>query len=324
MSGRWWVCLLLPVCAGCLVPAGLPVIRRVETTTETPYYLYVPSDYTDREAWALVVSCHGTPFWDVAERQAAEWSGLAERKGFLVAAPELVGTRGDFLPPTGEQIRRQEVDERRILAVIKSIRGAYNVPEDRVFLTGWSAGSFAVLHTGLRHPEVFRALAIRQGNFQAPFFEPLLEVADPYQPILVSWGYIDLLKSQSRSCYQWLKRHGLAAEMHEISGGHRRHPEVAFDFFLHCLKKVPWVLLRAEADPQDPMAVLFGVKGSPPVVRCDWDFGDGESSTAASPRHVYVEAGKYAAGVRLQHRGGQVSQRSTQVVVPKHWAGAAH
>jgi pimeloyl-ACP methyl ester carboxylesterase len=227
------------------------------------------------------------------------------------------------LPSPAEQIRRQEADERRILAVVKCLRAAYAIPDDQVFLTGWSAGNFAVLHTGLKHPDVFRALAIRQGNFDERFFEPLVPQLDRHQPIMVSWGAIDFLKSQSRTCYEWLRAQGMDVEMREITGGHRRHPQVAFDFFLHCVRTVPWVQLHADAVAEEPMAVRCRMRTSPPGVRFAWDFGDGERSQERSPKHVYTEPGTYQITGRVKDRAGRVSTRTATVAVPREWVASA-
>ena len=55
-----------------------------------PYRLYVPTSYYHERRWPLVVTCHGTEPFDTADLQLDEWKGLAEQKGFLVVAPELI------------------------------------------------------------------------------------------------------------------------------------------------------------------------------------------------------------------------------------------
>jgi len=94
-----------------------------------------------------------------------EWARFAENRDIIVVAPQLVGTKGDFPPEPEKQIALQREDEQAILATVSEIKRKYNIAEEQVFMTGWSAGAYAILHTGLRNPDVFRALAIRQGSF---------------------------------------------------------------------------------------------------------------------------------------------------------------
>ena len=162
-----WAVAALSVVSGCQVPINpeLPAQTKLATEPETgsEYYLYVPSAYRPERRWPLVVTCHGTVPWDTAKFQVDEWSPLAEEEDFIVVAPKLKGTRGDFVPAPEKQISLQRKDEQTILAAVRHVEAAYNVAEDEVFITGWSAGGYAVLFTGLRNPDVFRALALRQG-----------------------------------------------------------------------------------------------------------------------------------------------------------------
>ena len=58
--------LLLPVillwCSGCpatgRLPTQAPVLDVTEEQTQRPYLLFVPSTYSDRVSWPLVVACH--------------------------------------------------------------------------------------------------------------------------------------------------------------------------------------------------------------------------------------------------------------------------
>ncbi len=312
---------ILTWCCGC------PVLQNVDVPgviqhLEDPYgqhsfYLYVPSYYKPKRTWALVVTCHGTSPWDTADRQIKEFVDLAERKGFIVAAPELQGTRGDFVPPPAKQIAKQAADEKAILAVVSQIRAAYNVGEDRIFLTGWSAGGYAVLFTGLRNPGVFRALAVRQGNFDSRFFEPCLPFLDHYQPICVIYGVTDLLKSQAEACLKWLRTRRMFVSGRETVGAHQRHPEVAFKFFAKCLEHYPWIRVRATgADPKDLTAVRFSAVCSPQPAAYWWDFGDGQESSQTEPAHVYGQRGQYTVKLSVRMRDDEVHSRIVQVQVP--------
>ena len=167
-----WVAAVLPGIFGCPVIVRNErghVLHREEPVSGQAYEMYVPSTYHPDRAWPLVVTCHGTAPFDNAKLQLSEWRDLAERKGLIVAAPVLKGTkaRTDSKPGTVEQqIELQRYDEETILATVNHIRAGYHIDEGRVFLTGWSAGSYAVLWTGLSHPEIFRALAGPAGKLQ--------------------------------------------------------------------------------------------------------------------------------------------------------------
>lgn len=316
------------MCAGCPVLQNTEVpgdIQRVREPVEgAEYFLYVPSTYNAKQAWPVVVSCHGTPPWDTADRQIKEWVDLAENKHFIAAAPVLEGTRGIFIPPPAKQIALQQRDERAILAVLDHIRAGYRVADDRVFLTGWSGGGYAVLFTGLRHPAVFRALALRQGTFDARFVEPCLPFADPYQPIYVLYGAVDLFtQEQAKRCLQWLREHRLFAAEEETVGSHRRHPELAYQFFRRCVKLYPWIQMAAyRVSADDPLSVQFSARCSPAAKAYLWRFGDEQHSREPAPVHRYSEPGRYEVKLTVRTGQGEQSVRSLLVDVPTTAAAA--
>lgn len=312
------VCLL----AGCPQYADPTVpepIRRVrEPTSRNEYFIYVPSRYDARIPTPMVVLCHGTTPWDTALREMRDWVGLAEEKNFIAVAPKLAGTRGDMLPPAAKQIELQHGDEKTILRVVQHVRGGHNIAMDRIFLSGWSAGGYAVLHTGLRHPEVFRALAIMQGNFNAAFLGDVVGHIDPYQPVFVLYGTTDVLTgSQGRDCVQWLYDHNAYVFDGKVPGPHRAHPQLAQEFFERILREVPWLRIRAyAANERDPYTVQFKVRSSFEPFAFQWDFGDGEQSPVANPTHTYREPGTYEVKLISTSERGKSITRKRQIKIP--------
>jgi len=318
----WLSALVLAGSTGCPVVSNLPAPGRVLSQRDPEYgreyKLYVPSSYRGGRRWALVVTCHGTPPWDTASRQFDEWKGLAEKKGFLLVAPELLGTRGDLTPRAAKQIRRQRDDEEAILAIVRAVQAAHSVDPSRVFLTGWSAGGYAVLFTGLRNPDVFRALAVRQGNFNPAFVEPCIPFLDRYQPVQVMYGDIDLMKDQASACVDWLREHGLSPTILERPGAHKRDPEPVFAFFADVVRHRPWVRLNVRDDPADPMHVSFSVRTSFEPVKFLWDFGDNEPrSPLAAPDHRYGKAGLYTVRVAVWPAKKGPFVRKVQLRIPR-------
>lgn len=319
-----WAAAALSIACGCQVPVNpeLPAPTKLVTDPETDgeYYRYVPSGYRPERRFPLVVTCHGTVPWDTAKFQVDEWSPLAEEEDFIVVAPKLKGTRGDFVPPPEKQIARQREDEASILAAVRHVKAAYNVAEDQVFITGWSAGGYAVLFTGLRNPDVFRALALRQANFDPLFVKPCEPFLDPHQPIYVLYGSLDVLATdESKEALAWMREHRLAVWEHEIYGSHRRHPRLAYDFFRKVVKEYPWLRIEAfERNGDPPLAVRLRVRGSPTPSAFAWSFGDDTPVVREpTPYHEYSEPGTYTVKLAVRAGRGDPVKRMIQIEVPR-------
>jgi len=279
-----------------------PIRQQVEPSHSGKYLVYTPTGYDGSQAVPLVILCHGTTPWDTPQRQIRDWVKIAENETFVVAAPFLKGTRGDLAPSASRQIKLQRDDERTILGVVRHVRAAHRIQPDRIFMSGWSAGNFAVLYTGLKHPELFRALAVLQGNFDEEYLTDLEGDVDPYQPIFVLYGTTDLLTGkQGKACVDWLYGQGAYVFDYRVSGPHRAHPRRAFDFFSRVVRQVPWLHLRwTTPELSDPFTVQLSAHGSFTPRVYDWDFGDGETSPIAAPIHTYTEPGQYTITLRAK------------------------
>ena len=313
---------LVPVLAGCPQYRDWNVPNPIRTMTEPDrdgqYLIYTPSTYDASKSWPLIIVCHGTPPWDTPARQIRDWVKLAEEKGFIVAAPELKGTRGDFPPPADRQSKLQREDEATILATVQHVQGSHHISRDRIFLSGWSAGNYAVLYTGLKHPELFRALAVLQGNFNSAYLSEVADDIDPYQPVYVLYGSVDVLTGeQGKECVEWLQAHHAAVTPEETSGAHKGHPKAAYDFFERAVRKVPWLHIRAFASASDRMTLEFKTWSSFEPRSYQWNFGDGQTSPVAEPSHRYAEPGEYRVTLTAQTEGGKKVTRAITLSVPQ-------
>jgi len=313
---------LLPVCAGCPATQALPTqaaIREVvESRTQCEYLFYVPSIYSDQRPWPLVVACHGTWPFDRADLQMREWARFAEYEGIIVAAPLLVSTKGDFPPPPEKQKRLQDEDDRKILAIVDEIKNRYNVAEEQVFLTGWSAAAYPILNTGLKHPDVFRALYIRQGNFDERFLDVPQRLINKWQPIKVVYGKVDTLRDQTVASVAWLRNMGLWVEEEQVSGFHRRiDPKHNWRFFKEVIVERPWIRIRARTpDGADSLTLQFEIDAIPKAVKQKWFFGDGAESYEPSPTHAYKSAGRYQVRANVALIGGKTYSRTKSIDLP--------
>jgi pimeloyl-ACP methyl ester carboxylesterase len=283
--------------------------------------LYVPSSYDAGYRWPLVVLCHGTRPWDTAQRQILDWVKLAEEEQFIVVAPELRGTSALSPPPPEKQIPLQIEDERHILDVVRQIKGAYQISEDRVFLSGWSAGNFAVLYTGLKHPQLFRALAVQQGNFDSGYLVDVQDRIDPHQPVAVIYGAADLFAGPDpKDCLAWLRGRGANVFEMEVGGGHRSHPKETQSFFRRVLGRVPWLHIRVlSVEGRDAMTAQFKTRGSFAPAAYRWGFGDGAETFVADPIHRFAEPGTYRVTLEatMGGDGGRVVKRAVEVTMPQ-------
>ncbi len=316
-------------CPGCppYRDANVPnaITHEIEPEAEVKYRLYVPSTYDRELAWPLVILCHGTKPWDNPMRQMLDWVKFAEEREFVVAAPELKGTRAGLFTRTETQIAQQKEDEDRILAVVRHISGAYNIADSRIFMTGWSAGNYAVAYTGLKHPEVFRALALQQGNFDPAFMGDAADEIDPYQPVAVIYGSADVITGeQARDALDWLGDHGVNVFAIEVSGGHRGHPSQTLAFFEQVLRNQPWLRIRTLAvEGADPLTVQFKTRSSFAPRAYQWYFGDGADSPVAEPIHRYDQPGTYRVVLEVGGPRDKKTRRAIELTVPQREALAA-
>lgn len=314
---------LMALCAGCPATQSLPtqaaIQEVIEPRTECKYLFYVPSIYSDQRSWPLVVACHGTWPYDRADLQMKEWAKFAEYEGIIVAAPILVSTKGDFPPPPEKQKRLQEQDDRKILAMVDQIKNRYNIAEEQVFLTGWSAASYPILNTGLKHPDVFRALYIRQGNFDERFMDVPECLISKWQPIKIVYGKVDALRDQTVASIAWLRDMGLWVEGEQVSGFHRRiDPRHNWHFFKKIITERPWIRIRASTpDRAAPLTLRFELDAIPKALKQKWFFGDGTESYESSPTHTYKKAGRYLIRANVALTGGKAYSRTKTIDLPQ-------
>jgi predicted esterase len=113
---------------------------------ERPYILYVPEDYTPEKRYLFLVDLHGgvsRPLLGHRElEQMTAWADLAEDEGYFLAVP--AGERGaEWWTAVGSG---------NVLSILLETRRAYNVDENRVFVTGFSDGGSGSFYLALTAP----------------------------------------------------------------------------------------------------------------------------------------------------------------------------
>ena len=227
--------VLLTAGSGCAVTQdqNTPVWqwREIHPTTGRGFWIYVPSNYREDTPSPLIISCHGTPPYDVAEHHIREWKFLGERYGCIIVCPELEATDG--LIGDGPIIGMLK-DERYILSLIGLLGYRYNIDRANVMITGFSGGGFPTYWVGLRHPEIFSAVAARNCNFSKYNLDGWYPPEAREVPILVYYGAHDpaAISLQSKAAVRYFTRGGFNVESLVLPGqGHQRNPELAMDFF---------------------------------------------------------------------------------------------
>jgi poly(3-hydroxybutyrate) depolymerase len=134
--------------------------------TLQPYALYVPRGYDGQKkaAWPLVVALHGA-FSD-HKHNLRRVFGLDNRPGETDAEASRNQLPLPDLPAfvvsplgRGELMGYDGLGYDDVMRVIADVRRAYQIDPDRITLTGLSMGGGGTWAIGLRHPELFAALA---------------------------------------------------------------------------------------------------------------------------------------------------------------------
>jgi len=231
----WVLCAMIFLLAGCPVTQDQNTIEQqrheVNAATGTGYWLFVPHGYRHDRPAPLVVTCHGSPPYDVSEMHIREMKKLCELNGWIVVAPDLIGTDGIFGdgPLTG-----MWEDERRILSIVSELGYRYNIDRANVMITGFSGGGFPVYWVGLRNPDVFSVAAARSCDFSEGNLDGWYPPEAREVRMLIYYGENDpgAIVIQSRAAIDYFRSKGFSVVTVVIPGiGHERRPEVAENFF---------------------------------------------------------------------------------------------
>lgn len=235
--------LLNALLAGALGLTGCPVPENVVTVPpggkwhlrDAPsggsFWLHVPSNYTHHRPCPVIVSCHGTPPYDVARHHVETWDDYCEKFGCIVVCPDLVGTDGIFGDGPVDGMLR---NERVILSTLSTLSYKYNIDRANVMITGFSGGGFPAYWVGLRNPDVFSVIVAQNCNFNRGNLDRWYPRAAVETPVMIYYGQNDpaTIVSQSRDAIDYLRSRGFQTETYVIPGvGHERRPEIAMTFF---------------------------------------------------------------------------------------------
>lgn len=230
--------LMLPaflMIAGCPVPETpeTPVQQWFWTdpVTKTDCYLYIPEKYHHDKPMKVIVSCHGTPPFDVAEHHIRTWRYYGEKYGCIIVCPSMKGTDGVL--GDGPVLAMLE-NERNILGILSTLSYQYNIDRNNIMITGFSGGGFPAYFVGLRHPEIFSVIVPQNCNFNRNNVDGWYPADAKNIPIMIYYGELDPgpIVVQSENGIKYLTEKGFSLKTKIISGaGHDRHPEYAMEFF---------------------------------------------------------------------------------------------
>lgn len=159
--------------------ANLDALARVQLCTyempqadgaEMEYRVYVPTGYDSNRSTPLVIALHG---WGSGTMYMMEYHNLvelAEDYGYIVATPMGFTERGWYgSRGSGNEFNRRQEDpgpdnlgelsELDVLNVLGIMREEYNVDDRRIYLIGQSMGGGGTWHLGMKHPDIWAALA---------------------------------------------------------------------------------------------------------------------------------------------------------------------
>jgi len=227
--------LALVLLGGCAIPQDQATRawekREIDPVTGRGYYLFVPDTYKATKAMPLIVSCHGTPPFDVANHHVKMWKKLGEDNGCIILAPELIGTDG--LLGTGP-VSAMFADERFILSMISQLGYRYNLDRANIMITGFSGGGFPTYWVGLRNPKVFSTVVAQNCNFSRANLHGWYPPEARGSHVMVYYGSNDpfTISLQSQFAIEYLREQQFKIETRVLDGyGHERRPDIAMDFF---------------------------------------------------------------------------------------------
>ncbi|HKA07061.1 MAG TPA: prolyl oligopeptidase family serine peptidase [Gemmataceae bacterium] len=242
-------CLLVPsLCAQ--PPAkkdGKSTVSRVEKKTydfkdagkEMEYALYVPTTYDKAKKTPLMIALHGLGSNPQQIMRYPGLTDLAEKHGYIVAAPMGYNPRGWYGALVGkkktEPENLSELSEKDVMNVLEIVRKEYTIDADRIYLMGHSMGGGGTWYLGIKHPDLWAGLA----PIAPAIFRPATEVEKiRHVPVILIQGDQDNLVPVA-GAQRWaeqMKNFGMTYRYIEVAGGDHvtvawKNLPAVFEFF---------------------------------------------------------------------------------------------
>jgi pimeloyl-ACP methyl ester carboxylesterase len=228
-----------------------------ELGAPSEYQLFVPSTYDASKPTALIVLLHCLQCPPTDFIRSADLTELAEARGYIVVAPMGVnlhgwyGARGNSIAVTEPRPGRGgqpaappdppnlgELSELDVMNVFAIVKKDFNIDPKRTFLAGQSMGGGGTFYLGIKHADIWAALAAAD---PASTGSPDQLTAIPKMPVIVIQGDADRLVSvaTTRKWVDEMKSLGMTFEYIEVPGGDHMVPFIrtpenmkkVFDFF---------------------------------------------------------------------------------------------
>lgn len=172
LNKYWRSTFLLLIIVGLIFSFTLPEQARAESfATYTAqdgrtYKLYVPSGYVEGTPAPLVVMLHGCAQTADQFATATKMNQVAKQHHFLVAYPEQTMSANmsrcwNWFDSSHQSRGRGEPAS--IAGVVNHIKQNFTVDEDRVYVTGLSAGGAMSVIMGATYPDIFAAIGVSSG-----------------------------------------------------------------------------------------------------------------------------------------------------------------
>jgi poly(3-hydroxybutyrate) depolymerase len=210
----------------------------VSRDRERTYYLYVPPGISAEHPAPLIITIHGSG--SDGKPLVAEWQGLAEKEGIVLAGPDSSDSVHWASPQDGPLLLHD---------VVEQIAAKYPIDPRRVYLFGHSAGAVFTLQMACLESEYFAAAAAHAGSVD-PAYHSLFDFATRKIPIAIFIGTKDAFfpLTSVRSTADALKARGFPVTLTEMPGHTHDYSSTSKE-----INAQVWELFshtRLEADPK--------------------------------------------------------------------------
>jgi predicted peptidase len=208
-----------------------------ETGDTIEYAVFVSSKVDADKPSPLVIALHGLGVQPVAWLQ--KLTGAAQDAGYIAAAPmgyDVRGWYGANGPTSGRASPSNvgELSEKDVMNVLALMRQEFNIDSRRIYLAGQSMGGAGALFLGIKHKDIWAAVAASapaiRTNFQNP--DDLERAAG--LPMMLIHGDADraVPVEQTRRWVEKMKALNMTYEYRELRGvGHDAIAPAARDIF---------------------------------------------------------------------------------------------